>query len=488
LEIRRVETASSPTGPTGWGFFPRTALRFVFLYMLLYSFPLLLGFPANVASSVAKLVAQDKPAPDSWFSEALAYVSYPEKWYKRGMEEFTPWLCRTVLGVDVDPPSRLTGSGDGLFQYCLCFAYLVLAAAAWMFWTLASESWRRWKTHRPPDYDRLQSLFRLVVGFHLMYMMLIYGAAKVWCSQFPPISDAQLEATYGDSSPMGLLWRFMQFSQPYTVATGIVEFSCGLLLINRRTTLLGALCAGGVSFQVFLLNMCYDVPVKLLSAHLLLMALLLIAPDARRLLAFFVLGRPSRPMQDAPLFGRWRWLNTAGFVLRTAVYLGFASLTLYQSYRSAKTEGILAPTRPADGRWITTSFARAGKEVALPTTQDENPPKKFMLSKWEGGPGVPAVFQILVTPRGVSLVFEDGSRARFRNGSREDSELMLVSFEDGARVALLRASFPEPEVMVLEGLVGGEEVRIALRKPRVTKDYLLKQRGFRWVQEAPYNK
>src|SRR5205814_224931 len=99
------------------------------------------------------------------------------------------------------------------------------AAGVAVLWTLGSEMWRHWKTERAPNYDWLHSLFRLIVSFHLMYMMLGYGAAKVWCSQFPPISDGQLEITYGDSSPMGLLWRFMQFSQPYTIATGVIEFT-----------------------------------------------------------------------------------------------------------------------------------------------------------------------------------------------------------------------------------------------------------------------
>jgi hypothetical protein len=50
---------------------------------------------------------------------------------------------------------------------------------------------------------------------------------------------------------MGLLGRFMQFSQPYTAAAGIIEFTCGVLPICRRTTLLGALCAAGATLQVF---------------------------------------------------------------------------------------------------------------------------------------------------------------------------------------------------------------------------------------------
>ena len=42
------------------------------------------------------------------------------------------------------------------------------------------------------------------------------------------------------------------------------------------------------------LNFCYDVPVKLYSLHLILMALFLLIPDAVPLMRFFVLHRPAR--------------------------------------------------------------------------------------------------------------------------------------------------------------------------------------------------
>jgi hypothetical protein len=288
---------------------------------------------------------------------------------------------------------------------------------------------------------------------------------------------------------MGLLWRFMQSSQPYTSATGIIEFSCGLLLICRRTTLLGALCAAGATFQVFLLNMCYDVPVKLMSGHLLLMALVLIAPDAKRLFSFFVLGRTVAPAPLVPLFGRWKWLNRTGLVVRTGAYLAFAASTLYQYYQDAKTDGIFAPEKPMVGRWIGTEFTRGGKKVPFPKQPENPPPRQITLSKWQGGPGLPPVVRIAVAARFVVLMFEDGSGVSYRNASRDESDLALVSFQDGQKVADLQASFPEPNVMVLEGTVGGEEVRMTLRRPRAPKkEYLLRTRGFRWVQEDPFNR
>src|SRR5262249_19687404 len=140
---------------TGWGFFSRIALRFFFVYFLLYSLPLLLRFPVSLASSVAAQVTSETPAADSWFSQGLTYLSKPGEWFQQTMSEFPPWACRTLLEVEVEPSARITGSGDGLYQYCTCFAYLVLAAAAAVVWTLGSEAWRLCKTHRAPDYDRL---------------------------------------------------------------------------------------------------------------------------------------------------------------------------------------------------------------------------------------------------------------------------------------------------------------------------------------------
>ena len=57
-----------------------------------------------------------------------------------------------------------------------------------------------------------------------------------------------------------------------------------------RTALFGALICLADTVQVSMLNMTYDVPVKMLSFHLVLMALFLLAPDLPRL-ANWRLGR-----------------------------------------------------------------------------------------------------------------------------------------------------------------------------------------------------
>ena len=76
---------------------------------------------------------------------------------------------------------------------------------------------------------------------------------------------------------MGVLWSSIGSSPAYESFAGCAELLGGILLIVPRTTTLGALVCLADMTQVFMLNMTYDVPVKLLSFHLILLSLFLLA-------------------------------------------------------------------------------------------------------------------------------------------------------------------------------------------------------------------
>lgn len=483
-----------PPTPTGWGLVARTVFRFAFAYWLLYSFALFASFPLNLFSTVYnRFVTIDPASPPGWL-ETVGYVNKPVEWYGQAMQWYINWSCSTFRGIDAAPPTDRSGSGDRLYAYCTAFGYLTLAVVVGVQWTVASELWMRLRTQRRPSYDRLNALFRLIVRFHLMYFMIVYGVMKIWCAQYPPITDGQLEVKYGDSSPMGLLWRFMQFSQPYTSSAGIIETVCGLLLVCRRTTLLGAMCSFGAMGQVFLLNMCYDVPVKLFSAHLLLMAVTLIAYDWRKLANFFVLAKPVEAAPLPALFVRWKWFHRVGLAVRTVLYLTFIGFMLEREYKAARETGIFAPPdpRPYVGRWAGVEFERDGEKVPFPEQPPNPPPTQFTPSKWAGEPGVQAVIRVSVQPQfqSVAFVFADKTLVsyQFRAGAG-DTELVLTKPQQQEPMGQLKMSFLEPDRMVLEGPFGKQQVKMTLRRiVDGKKEYLLKTTGFRWVQEYPFNR
>jgi hypothetical protein len=129
---------------------------------------------------------------------------------------------------------------------------------------------------------------------------------------------------------------------------GSAEVLGGLLVLLPWTGLIGALLTLGVTFGVFMVNMTYDVPVKLLAFHLVLMSIFLIAPDARRLINWFVLNRPVVPA-SAPRYGPSA-SSHRGWIIAIMVFTVWAlGLEVYGGAQGVKQFGADAPKSPLYG-------------------------------------------------------------------------------------------------------------------------------------------
>src|SRR5260370_38613996 len=114
---------------------------------------------------------------------------------------------------------------------------------------------------------------------------------------------------------------------------GFMEPIGGVLLFIPRLALLGAMVTFADAVQIFTLNMTYDIPVKLFAFHLILMSLVLIAPEARRLLNVLVLDRAAAPSaQPALVQGlRARRILVAAQILFGAYLIGMGFAEARQS-------------------------------------------------------------------------------------------------------------------------------------------------------------
>jgi uncharacterized membrane protein YphA (DoxX/SURF4 family) len=124
-----------------------------------------------------------------------------------------------------------------------------------------------------------------------------YGFGKVFLLQF---NGRFSELSYylkplGSFLPGELMSRFMGQADYYQFFTGVAEVVGGLLLLFRRTTLLGALISVGVMSNVLMMNYTYGFGVGLYSMELLLKGVLLILVDRRRFANFFFLNRSALP-------------------------------------------------------------------------------------------------------------------------------------------------------------------------------------------------
>jgi uncharacterized membrane protein YphA (DoxX/SURF4 family) len=205
------------------------------------------------------------------------------------------------------------------------------------------------------SYAGLHKWFRVFIRFSLAGQMLNYGFAKVFPAQMP-FQITSLVEPFGAFSPMGVLWSFVGASQPYEIFAGCAEVLGGILLILPRTTTLGALICIADMTQVFILNMTYDVPVKIFPFHLLLLSLFLFAPEARRMAAFLSGDRTVGPSTQPELFTTRRASRIAlaaqivlgVWLLGLNAHLGF---TMWQVYGSGRT----LPPFMEFGTWTSSS-------------------------------------------------------------------------------------------------------------------------------------
>src|ERR1043165_6008288 len=354
-----------------WSSARRVAFRFAAVYLFLYLFP----FPFNAIPGVDKLFA----------------------WWDSAWEVIVKWTGLRVFGVTITVLPN--GSGDTTFNYVQLFCFLVVAALATLAWTLFD---------RRAEYGALHHWLRVYVRFYLATAMFGYGAVKVLQSQFPAPSLDRLIQPFGDASPMGLLWTFMGASAAYNVFTGAGEMLGGLLLTTRRTTTLGALVVIAVMSNVTMLNFAYDVPVKLYSAHLLLMAAFLLLPDLRRLANVLVFNRDAAAAELHPqLCERWRrWAPAA----RTLFVLALVALSVQQARENQKFYTARSPFR---GIWNVEEFALDGRVL---------PPVVGDASRWRR-----VVFDY---PQSLGIQLMTDGRERFRLKLDEPKRTMTLRSEE----------------------------------------------------------
>jgi hypothetical protein len=432
----------------------RFLFRFGFVYLVLYMLP----FPFQVTPRVGLGIG--KPYQAMW-------------------DAVVPWVGKAVFHLKITV--RPAGSGDTTYNYVQLFCFVALAMAAALVWTLLDRRTDSRIDHARRDYSwrndaRLHEWLRVYVRFYLALTLFRYGIVKVIQLQFPSPSLDRLVQPYGASSPMGILWTLMGASALYNLFGGASEVLGGLLLTVRRTTLLGALICIGVMTNVVMLNFSYDVPVKLLSAHLLAMAVFLAAPDARRLASLFLLNRPVAPAVDRPLFAR-RWSHQGTLVLRTMAILLFVGFMAHEAYKRAKTDGELAPKPPLYGLWDVDDFVADGQ--ARPPLLTDKTRWRRMIFDYPGYVEVqgPDDFQ---EDSLQYYAFKLDARARTLSLTRGPED------KDKWRSGLSYAQ-PDPDHLVLEGTFDGRKIHAALHRIDRSR-FLLVNRGFHWINERPFNR
>jgi uncharacterized membrane protein YphA (DoxX/SURF4 family) len=369
------------------------------------------------------------------------------------------WVAKHVFAVTADPVVTGSGSGDKIFDWTEMVVLLAAAVVAAAIWSVLA---RRRRAH-----DALERWLRLTLRVALGSTFIMYGLVKVIPLQMPPPLLPRLVEPYGNLSPMGVLWTFIGSSLPYEMLVGAFETAAGILILIPSTALLGTLLCLWASAQIFTLNMAYDVPVKLLSFHLVVFSAFLLLPDARRLWSFLVLDRGAPP-PDRPRLLTRRRLAAALPALYVAYLLG---VNVYSEAKRWREFGGGAARSPLFGVWEVVEMTADGAP---------RPPIVSDRERWRR-----VLFEF---PQSVAFQRMDDSFARYRATlSVGDRRLELSSSEDEKWAGAFLVDRPSPDRLVLDGDMDHHRMHLMLRLVDHTK-FQLNSRGFHWVQEYPFNR
>lgn len=445
LERTDTGTDAEESGARPWRGATRVAFRFGVLYFGLFC----LVYPSIVPEFLG--LARE------WLPE---WVNYG---VARALRPVVEWTGAQVFGASVTA-NTASISGDQAYFWVLIFVVLVVAVLATAIWSVLDRD--------RPHYRAAQPWFLLFVRLCLAGQMVAYGMAKVIPTQMPPTPLSRLLEPYGNFSPMAVLWNQIGVSPQYEILLGCAELLGGVLLFVPRTALLGAMLSLVCTTQVFVLDMTYDVPAKILAFHLMLLCLALLAPEAGRLANVLVLNRPAGPSVIPPLLGTRR-ADRIAVVAQIALGVWLLFSNAYSGWEKWTEQGAGRPEPPLYGIWAVTEFSVDGKPL---------PPLTTDALRW----------QRLVFDRDVATV------------QRMDGQLIpvLAMVDPEARTLVMVApptaagappeplgSFgfdrPQPERLTLTGTLAGQPVSVALSSVALD-DFPLRSRGFHWVQEYPY--
>ncbi len=377
---------------------------------------------------------------------------------ERGMNQLAAWLAGAVLHLG-EIRLDATGSGDMTVHYVKVLTLAALALAGSLLWSVLDR-------HRP-HYRRLGEWLTVACRYYLLSVMLSYGFAKIFTGQFPPPSLTRLVQPFGDASPMGLLWTFMGFSKAYSAFAGLGEIIGGLLLAFRRTTTLGALVIIGVMSNVVILNFSYDVPVKLYSCHLLMLALVLAGLDGRRILDLLVRNRPVSAALHPAHFSSLK-LNRAALGLKSLAVTALVVSGVVNGLGAERAYRSLASKPAIYGIYDVERFEIDGETLAPLLTESR---------RWQT-----VIFDV---QRQLTLRMMDGEMRAF--GFGVDGARSLKIFRDRETGFGLTFEKPDPNSLRLAGEFEGSSVVVEL-KERDLEEFQLLSRGFHWVNEEPFNR
>jgi len=359
----------------------------------------------------------------------------------------------------------INGSGDTSYGWAQLWLTLALSVVGCIIWSTLDR--------RRPSYEKLNYWLVLMVRYYVAMIAFGYGIIKLFALQMPQPNLHQLATPLGDFLPMRLSWMFIGYSIPYQVFSGVMEVVAGLLLFYRRTAVMGALFALAVFTNVMMLNLTYDIPVKIFSMEMVLCCLFLVGNSSRRMIRFFILNKPVPASHLYHFPYRKKWQRVARIVAKLVFVYGVIVQPSINSYGNYKTVHALQKRQPVPNGMY---------DVAMYKVNNQTLPASLMDSiRWRD-----VIFE---NGQGSIKAADSAFRQRYARSYfvySLDSATHTLIFkkmqQDSLPVIRFWFDLPDSNTLRLRGLRGNDSLYVELKK--INHHFQLAEKQFHWLSEA----
>lgn len=371
------------------------------------------------------------------------------------------YVGQHVLGFTYEYDVNGFGSGDNTYAYITLFFNFCLAIIITTIWSIIGG--------KRKEYNTAFYWLLVILRFFLIVAMLLYGFVKVFQIQFQYPSFIELLQPLGEFSPMGLAWNYMGFSKGFGMFAGLMEITGGLLLIFRRTSTLGAFIIIGVMTQVAMMNMMFDIPVKIFSFHLILMALVIFMTDMKRFIAVFIKNTATKSYEYFYPITSKSYHTTISRLKKVLVPILLVAATIL-GYLGELNISDINHKPHLYGIWETETFA-INNDTIPPLIADENR-WRYLIIERKGRSVVKSMTDKLIPYTFITDTLGNQITMHTKGGKKDSLNL---KFEHR-----------EPGYLKLFGSLENDSIIVTLKKKNL--DSLpLTSRSFHWINERPYN-
>ncbi|MET1055781.1 MAG: hypothetical protein ABWY16_10780 [Pedobacter sp.] len=301
-ESRSNRNAESNLPPRVWKSYQKIAFRIAFIFFILMTIP-------------------ENPG---WYTQ----------WFQF---DWTSLHYRDLYDIARYQPAFIRGAGYyGYAEWLVLFAVSIVGG---LIWTGLDR--------KRTEYNVLYYWLTVIVRYRAAIGIIGFAFTKVLPVQMPYPSTGILNTNFGDLTAQKIYWLSISIVPWYQVFAGVVELSAGILLLFRKTAVLGAIILFGALGDIVYVNFAYDGGVHVYSSYFVLFAAFILAKEMPKIYNLFILERYTVPV-NFDLNFKEQWLKTTRIVLKTGVIFLFLFVFfyiqlnnfLYDPYKQPAAKGV----------------------------------------------------------------------------------------------------------------------------------------------------